>query len=64
MELGKIVNIRVNLSKIKVREGFIIPQPESGEPEEKYIKRCMDVIRGEYDTPEQAVAVCYGQLQK
>jgi hypothetical protein len=46
------------------KEGFVIPTPDSGEVEEKYISRCMEAIGGEYDTPEQALAVCYAQLEK
>jgi hypothetical protein len=57
MELKDIIKIRLNL------EEFIIPKP-SGEPEAEYIKKCMDAIGGEYDTPEQAIAVCYAQLEK
>jgi len=58
MSFKDIVKIRLNLQE------FIIPKPESGEPEEKYISRCMEAIGGEYDTPEQATAVCYAQLEK
>lgn len=45
----------------EISQEFIIPSPEQGEKQDDYIKRCMDKIAGEYDTPEQAVAVCYSQ---
>lgn len=57
--LQKLIDIRFGK-----KEKFIIPKPESGELEEKYIKRCMEAIGGEYDTPEQGLAVCYAQLEK
>jgi hypothetical protein len=47
----------------KVKEGFPIPSPE-GESEEEYISKCMKAIGGEYETQEQALAVCYSQLEK
>lgn len=43
---------------------FVIPTPESGEKESDYISRCMSAIADEYDTQEQALAVCYAQLKK
>ena len=46
------------------KENFVIPTPESGEAEDTYIKRCMEAIGSEYDTPEQSLAVCYAQLEK
>lgn len=46
------------------KEDFVIPQPESGEKESDYISRCMSAISGDYDTQEQALAVCYAQLKK
>jgi hypothetical protein len=48
----------------KVKQGFPIPSPESGEEQDKYISRCMESIGNEYDTQEQALAVCYAQLEK
>ena len=47
-----------------IKEGFPIPSPESGEEQDKYISRCMEAIGNEYDTQEQALAVCYAQLEK
>jgi len=46
------------------KEKFVIPTPESGEKESDYISRCMGAIGSEYDTQEQALAVCYAQLKK
>jgi hypothetical protein len=46
------------------KEAFVIPTPESGESEADYISRCMSAIGSEYDTQEQALAVCYAQLEK
>jgi hypothetical protein len=69
MKFERIVELRLNDFKIvppkkkKVKEGFPIPSPE-GESEEEYISKCMKAIGGEYDTQEQALAVCYAQLEK
>jgi len=46
------------------KEKFVIPTPKSGEVEGDYISRCMSAISKEYDTQEQALAVCYSQLKK
>lgn len=54
------VPIKENQSK----QEFVIPTPEGGEAEDTYISRCMSAIAGEYDTQEQALAVCYKQLEK
>jgi hypothetical protein len=42
---------------------FIIPTPKSSENKSAYITRCMKAIGKEYDTTEQALAVCYSQLE-
>ncbi len=61
---GKMVPNCVPIEKQKkVKEGFPIPSPE-GESEEEYISKCMKAIGGEYETQEQALAVCYAQLEK
>jgi hypothetical protein len=57
------VPIKEEQSKVK-KEGFPIPSPESGEEQDKYISRCMEAIGSEYDSQEQALAVCYAQLEK
>jgi len=45
------------------KEKFVIPTPDKGEVEADYISRCMGAIGKEYDTQEQALAVCYAQLK-
>lgn len=35
-----------------------IPQPKSGESEDDYMGRCMPITTKEYDTEDQAYAVC------
>jgi len=47
----------------KQKKEFVIPKPE-GESESEYISKCMKAISDEYDTQEQALAVCYAQLEK
>ncbi len=67
-EIARKVYRDAHFNKIEVsdktKEMFAIPVPESGEAEDKYISRCMEAIGGEYDTNEQALAVCYAQLEK
>lgn len=68
MKFEDIIKLKQNNFEIKlplqVKEKFVIPQPESGEAEDKYISRCMGAIGSEYDTTEQALAICYAQLEK
>ena len=59
-EVPNCVPIKDNQSKVK--EGFPIPSKSSDESEEEYISKCMKAIGGEYDTQEQALAVCYSQF--
>ena len=40
-----------------------IPNKKSGETENEYIGRCMIAIGDEYDTKEQALAVCYNKFR-
>jgi hypothetical protein len=61
-EVPNCVPIKENQSK--VNEEFVIPTPGAEESESDYIGRCMSAISGEYDTKEQALAVCYAQLEK
>jgi hypothetical protein len=67
MKFEDIIRLKQNNFEIKlplkVKEKFVIPQPEAGEAEDKYISRCMGAIGNEYDTQEQALAVCYAQLK-
>lgn len=41
-----------------------IPKPTSGESQNDYVGRCMHEIASEYDTNEQAVAICISTYQK
>lgn len=41
-----------------------IPNPSSGESQNDYVGRCMHEIASEYDTNEQAVAICISTYQK
>lgn len=41
-----------------------IPNPKPKETESEYIGRCMSEIGGEYDSNEQAVAICYSTYRK
>lgn len=67
MKLEDIIKLKQNNFEItpplQVEEKFVIPQPEAGEDENKYISRCMGEIGSEYDTQEQALAICYAQLK-
>ena len=73
MNIHDLQRIRMELSKqieppmvpaLVVDEKFIIPVPEKGESQNDYVSRCMDAIGGEYDTPEQGVAVCIATYEK
>jgi hypothetical protein len=41
-----------------------IPKPNKGEKQNDYVGRCMSAIGSEYDTNEQAVAVCINTFEK
>ena len=67
MNIHDLQRIRVELSKqieppmvpaLIVDEKFIIPVPESGEEEDKYISRCISSIIDEYGD-SQSAAICY-----
>lgn len=71
MNIHDLQRIRVELSKqieppmvpaLVVDEKFIIPVPESGEEEDKYISRCISSIIDEYGQ-EQALGICYSQWE-
>ena len=62
MRIDDLIRIRVELSKAS-KEKFVIPTPDKGEAEADYVNRCMGAIGSEYDTQEQALAVCYAQLK-
>jgi len=41
-----------------------IPKPTAAESQNEYVGRCMHEIASEYDTNEQAVAICINTYQK
>ena len=41
-----------------------IPKPNGGESQNEYVGRCMNEIASEYDTNEQAVAICINTYEK
>lgn len=41
-----------------------IPKPKSSEDQNQYVGRCMTAISDEYDTNEQAVAICISTYQR
>jgi len=41
-----------------------IPKPKQNEREDDYISRCMSQIGSEYESNEQAVAVCYSTYRR
>lgn len=61
---GRMVPNCVPIKENQSKQEFVIPTPEGGEAENAYISRCMSAIAGEYDTQEQALAICYAQLEK
>ena len=71
MDLNQLRKIRVELQKdieppmvpaLIVDEKFIIPVPEKGEEQDKYISRCISSIIDEYGQ-EQASGICYSQWE-
>lgn len=54
---GREVPNCVPIKENQKKEDFVIPSPESGEDEQKYISRCISDISGEYQT-DQAYAIC------
>jgi len=71
MNIHDLQKIRVELSKqieppmvpaLAVDEKFIIPVPEKGEEQDKYISRCISSIIDEYGQ-EQASGICYSQWE-
>lgn len=67
MKFEDIIKLKQNNFEIKlplqVEEKFVIPQPESGEAEDKYISRCISSIIDEYGD-SQSAAICYAQWEK
>ena len=71
MNIQDLIRIRQELKKqveppmvpaLAVDEKFIIPTPESGEEQDKYISRCISSIIDEYGQ-EQASGICYSQWE-
>lgn len=71
MNIHDLQRIRVELSKqiepsmvpaLVVDEKFIIPVPEKGEEQNKYISRCISSIIDEYGQ-EQSSGICYSQWE-
>ena len=71
MNIHDLQKIRVELQKeiepplvptLVVDEKFVIPVPESGEEQDKYISRCISSIIDEYGQ-EQASGICYSQWE-
>ena len=54
------VPIKENQSSQK----FVIPSPESGEDEQKYISRCNSELYEEYPDDAQRNAICYAEWEK
>ena len=71
MNINDLQRIRIELSKqieppmvpaLVVDEKFIIPVPEKGEEQNKYISRCISSIIDEYGQ-EQSSGICYSQWE-
>ena len=52
----------VPIKEEQSKEKFVIPTPESGEEQDKYISRCISSIIDEYGQ-EQASGICYSQWE-
>jgi hypothetical protein len=48
----------VPIKENQKKEEFVIPTPESGEEQDKYISRCVSSIIDEYGQ-EQSLGICY-----
>ena len=71
MNIQDLIRIRQELKKqveppmvpaLAIDEKFIIPTPESGEEQDKYISRCISSIIDEYGQ-EQSLGICYSQWE-
>ena len=60
---GREVPNCVPIKENQKKEEFVIPSPESGEEQDKYISRCVSSIIDEYGQ-EQALGICYSQWEK
>lgn len=59
---GREVPNCVPIKEEQSKEKFVIPKPESGEEQDKYISRCISSIIDEYGQ-EQASGICYSQWE-
>ena len=55
---GREVPNCVPIKENQKKEDFVIPSPESGEEQDKYISRCISSIIDEYGD-SQSAAICY-----
>ena len=60
---GREVPNCVLIKENQKKEEFVIPSPESGEEQDKYISRCISSIIDEYGQ-EQALGICYSTWKK
>ena len=60
---GREVPNCVPIKENQKKEEFVIPSPESGEEQDKYISRCVSSIIDEYGQ-EQSLGICYSQWEK
>jgi hypothetical protein len=60
---GREVPNCVPIKENQKKENFVIPSPESGEEQDKYISRCVSSIIDEYGQ-EQALGICYSTWEK
>jgi hypothetical protein len=54
----------VPIKEEQSKQKFVIPSPEGGEDEQKYISRCISEIIGEYDQEGQSYAICKAEWDK
>jgi hypothetical protein len=52
----------VPIKENQKKEEFVIPSPESGEEQDKYISRCVSSIIDEYGQ-EKGLGICYSQWE-
>ena len=60
---GREVPNCVPIKENQKKEEFVIPSPESGEEQDKYISRCVSSIIDEYGQ-EQSLGICYSTWEK
>jgi hypothetical protein len=60
---GREVPNCVPIKENQKKQEFVIPSPESGEEQDKYISRCISSIIDEYGE-EKSLGICYSQWEK